>query len=122
MIEGDTHYDILGIPLDSNADKIHRAYTSLLKEAQTIPDSPEFRAYMAKARVAYQVLSRPESRAVYHKQMQMARPANRTWEAPKEDRLHPALYIGFFTFFLGLPGLVLTGLYAWFTRKNRAAN
>jgi len=120
MMEGETHYEILGIDQGATQDKIHRAYTALLKEAQTIPDSEGLRAFMARAKVAYQVLSHPESRAVYHEQMEMMEPPKRKWELEKEDRMHPALYMGIFAFLFGLPGLVLTGLYAWFTRKGRA--
>ena len=119
MQETKTHYDILGISPEVNQDKIHRAYSSLLAEARTKPDSPEHRAFMAKAKMAYQVLSRPESRAAYHHELQMAAPELRKWNLPKDDQLHPALYMGFFAFLLGLPGLVMAGLYAWLTRKDR---
>jgi hypothetical protein len=94
----------------------------MLKDLQSQPDSPELRLHLARARLAYQVLSRRESRAAYHQQLEMSGPRQRRWEAPQEDRMHPALYIGLFTFLLGLPGLVFTGLYAFFTRKHRAAN
>jgi len=122
MQEAQTHYDILGISPEVNQDKIHRAYSSLLQQAQATPDSPEFRAFMARAKMAYQVLSRPESRAAYHHQMQMASPEQRKWAPPKDDQLHPALYMGLFALVLGFPGLVLSGLYAWLTRKGREDN
>jgi curved DNA-binding protein CbpA len=121
MIEGETHYDLLGVRPDATQDKIHRAYTNLLKEAQTIPDSPELRAFMQRAKVAYQVLSRPERRAAYHQQLAMKAPPQRKWEVPGDDRMHPALYMGCFTLIFGIPGLIVSGLFAWLTRKGRAA-
>jgi len=86
MIEGETHYEILGIEQDATPDKIHRAYTALLKEAQTIPDSEGLLAFMAKAKVAYQVLSHPESRTAYHRQMEMTEPQKRKWESASGQR------------------------------------
>lgn len=121
MIEGETHYELLGVKQSASQEEIHRAYTAMLKEAQTIPDSPELRAFMGRVKVSYQVLSRPESRAVYHQQMEMARPPQRKWEVPKDDRMHPALYIGCFTLVLGIPGFIITALYAWLTRNSREA-
>jgi DnaJ-class molecular chaperone len=85
-MEGETHYQILGIEPDANQDKIHRAYTDLLKEAQTIPDSEGLRAFMARAKVAHQVLSHPESRALYHEQMAMDQPEQRRWEVEGETK------------------------------------
>jgi curved DNA-binding protein CbpA len=114
----ESHYDVLGLSPEASQDKIHRAYSSLLREAQTIPDSPELRVFMARARLAYQVLSRPESRAVYHQQLAMAGPPVRTWAVPTEDKMHPAMYIGCATFLFGLPGLLLTALWAIFSRRK----
>jgi DnaJ-class molecular chaperone len=117
-MQAESHYDILGVSPDVNQDKIHRAYTQLLRVLQSEPDTPETRSYLARAKLAYQVLSHPESRAAYHRQQEMDRPPTRTWAVQGEDRTHPALSIGFFTFLFGLPGLVITTLWAMFTRRK----
>jgi hypothetical protein len=91
MQKTETHYEILGIEPDASQDKIHRAYTDLLKEAQTIPDSEGLRGFMARAKVAHQVLSHPESRALYHQQMEMDEPDHRRWEVEGETKGDPAL-------------------------------
>ncbi len=122
MIETESHYDVLGITADASQDKIHRAYTALLKQLQSQPDSSELRLYLSRAKLAYQVLSHPGSRAAYHQQMAMAGPPQRRWETPKEDKMHPAMYMGCFTLVLGLPGLLISGLYAWITRRSREDN
>jgi len=118
MAEGESHYDVLGITPDANQDKVHRAYTTLLKAFQSEPDSPELRAFLARAKVAYQVLSHPESRAAYHAQQEMSGPPKRTWAVPAEDTMHPAFWIGIATFFFGLPGLLIAALWAMFTRRK----
>jgi hypothetical protein len=82
------------------------------------PDTPELRSYLARANVAYQVLSHPESRAAYHLQEDIDGPPKRTWGVPSEDKLHPAFWIGIFTFLFGLPGLVLSALWAMFNRRK----
>jgi DnaJ-class molecular chaperone len=117
-MQAESHYDILGVTPDVSQDKIHRAYTQLLRVLQSEPDTPELRAYLARAKVAYQVLSRPESRAAYHMQEEMDGPPKRTWAVPSEDKVHPAFWMGIGAFFFGLPGLLLTALWAVFTRRK----
>jgi curved DNA-binding protein CbpA len=117
-MQAESHYDVLGVPPNVSQDKIHRAYTQLLRVMQSEPDSPELRALLQRAKLAYQVLSHPESRAAYHREQEMTGPPKRTWAVPTEDRTHPIFWIGIFTFFFGLPGLVLSALWAMFTRRK----
>ena len=96
-MQAESHYDVLGIPPGVSQDKIHRAYTQLLRVMQSEPDSPGLRAHLQRAKLAYQVLSHPESRAAYHREREMTGPPKRTWAVPTEDRMHPAFWIGIFT-------------------------
>jgi DnaJ-class molecular chaperone len=119
MQKTETHYEILGIEPDASQDKINRAYTELLKEAQGIPDSEGLRAFMARAKVAHQVLSHPESRAVYHQQMEMDGPPKRTWELEGEPRQRdPAVTTAFSVASVGAP---LTFLLLFFGGDSFAA-
>jgi hypothetical protein len=68
--------------------------------------------------MAYQVLSHPESRAAYHRRLEMEGPPRRTWAVPSEDKMHPAFWIGVMTLIFGIPGLVLSALWAMFTRRK----
>jgi curved DNA-binding protein CbpA len=117
-MQAESHYDVLGVTPDVNQDKIHRAYTQLLRVLQAEPDSPELRAFLQRAKLAYQVLSHPESRAAYHREREMDGPPKRTWAVPSEDKLHPAMSMGFGALLFGLPGLLITALWAMFTRRK----
>ena len=117
-MQAESHYDVLGVSPDVSQDKIHRAYTQLLRTCQEEPDTPELRAFLSRAKIAYQVLSHPESRAAYHRQQEMEGPPKRTWVVPSEDKMHPAFWIGVMTLIFGIPGLVLSALWAMFTRRK----
>jgi curved DNA-binding protein CbpA len=86
-MQAESHYDVLGVSPDVNQDKIHRAYTELLRVLQSEPDSPELRTFLARAKLAYQVLSRPESRAAYHHEQRIDGPPQRKWDS--EERKEP---------------------------------
>jgi curved DNA-binding protein CbpA len=74
-----THYDVLGVSPDASQDRVHRAYRSVLMEFRANPTS-EMEDRVRRSRIAYQVLSDPESRALYNAGLKLPRPPQRRWE------------------------------------------
>lgn len=117
-----THYDILGVSPDASQDKVHRAFVSLLAEFQANP-TPWMEERVRRARLAYQVLSSPQSRALYNADLKLPRPPQRRWEKHylQEEEESLAFWSGVATFsimgFLGFfwEYLVLKGL-LWLPR------
>ena len=74
-----THYDALGISPDASQDRVHRAYSSLLAEFRADP-SPELEGRVRRARIAHNVLSDPQSRALYNADLKLPQTPQRRWD------------------------------------------
>jgi curved DNA-binding protein CbpA len=103
-MQAESHYDVLGVTPDVSQDKIHRAYTQLLRVLQGEPDTPELRSYLARAKLAYQVLSHPESRAAYHRERSLNAPPQRKWDSEEQkEAKDPAVAAASWVTSIGTP-------------------
>ena len=113
-----THYGVLGVNPDASQDRVHRAYVTVLAEFRANP-TPEMEDRVRWARIAYQVLSNPQSRALYNADLKLSRPPQRRWEKhylqEEEDslmfwtgaaRFAIVTFLGFFWQYLVLKGLL----------------
>lgn len=73
-----TYYDVLGISPDASQDRVHRAFSSLLAQFRADP-SPEIQERVRQARIAYGVLSKPQSRDLYNADLKLGQAPQRRW-------------------------------------------
>lgn len=113
-----THYDVLGVSPDASQDRVHRAYVSLLSEFRATP-TPEMEGRVRRARIAYSVLSNPQSRALYNEGLKLPQAPQRRWEKHYLQEEEESLkfwtgaatfaivaFLGFFWEYLVLKGLL----------------
>jgi hypothetical protein len=74
-----THYEVLGVTPDASQDRVHRAYVAMLAEFRANPIT-ETEERVRRARIAYQVLSNPQSRALYNANLKPPQAPQRRWE------------------------------------------
>lgn len=68
-MKGPTHYNTLGVPSDADPDAIKRAYRSLIRQVHTDVAGAVSQDAAARVIRAYEILSRPDSRAAYDREI-----------------------------------------------------
>lgn len=104
----DTYYEVLGVSPDASQDRVHRAFSALLAEFRADP-TPEHEERVRRGRVAYKVLSDPQSRALYNAGLKLPEPPRRKWERYYLQDEEEAL-----TFWTGAALLSVVGLWGFF--------
>ena len=113
-----THYEVLGVTPDASQERVHRAYVTVLAEFRANP-TPEMEDRVRRARIAYQVLSNPQSRALYNADLKLPQAPQRRWEKHYLQEEEESLmfwtgaatfsivaFLGFFWQYLVLKGLL----------------